>query len=225
MCTCPALHDSARCSQLPLHALGAQAFSTPASTTAPGHEPGLLNAGLELLHSSAERRVDARAEFVPPSSGQAAAFKSPAEHAGPQAAPAGANSLDTEPKAASGAAAPAATAHVPNAHGILVPDWVASEAEAGTQPPPKLPTVHEGAVLSLAGPAPPRRQSRIITCAPSSTLLFGPLWEAAALHAMHHLHCMSTDDAATLNVARSCHSAGLSPSAAVKRHSAPCAGP
>ena len=150
--------SQAQCSPTHLHALGAQAFSTTASATAPGHEPGLLNASLVLLHSSAERCTDIETQIDSPSDGQATPAKPPEDHAGHQAAPPGASSLVTEPAAAPGHAAPAAT-HVPNAHGIPVPDWVLREAEAGTKPPPKLPTVHEGAVLSLAGTAPPRRHA------------------------------------------------------------------
>ena len=158
--------SQAQCSPTHLHALGAQAFSATTTATAPGHEPGLLNASLELLHSSAERCTNIEAPIESPSNGQATPATPLADHAEIQAAPPGASSLVTEPAGAPGHAAPAASAHVPNAHGIPVPDWVLSEAEAGTKPPPKLPTVHEGAVLSLAGTAPPRRQSRIISCAP-----------------------------------------------------------
>ena len=140
-------------SPTPWHALGAQEFSAHASSDTPGHELGLLTASLELLQGSAERSTttDRHTPSAPPSSSHATVAVPPAGQAEPWAAPAGVEALIDKTTASPGHTAGAASTQAPNAHGILVPDWVLGEAEAAAQGLPEPPVEHEGAALPATG--------------------------------------------------------------------------
>ena len=86
-----------------------------------------------------------------------------------------------ETTASPGHAAEAASAQAPNAHGILVTDWVLCEAEAAAQGLPEPPPAERGSAALLAARLPmhPGRHSRHTSCDPARLPIFVAPSEAA----------------------------------------------